>query len=95
MPETALSNLPVAIVYLDLDSYLRERQNPVEPWNRALHAKLLHRLTAAKARAVVFDIIFDEAGADPAVDLELADALRANGHAVLAAEVSQSSRETL
>ena len=93
--ETALSNLPVAIVYLDLDSYLRERQNPVEPWNRALHAKLLHRLTSAKARAVVFDIIFDEAGADAAADLEFADALRANGHVVLAAEVSQSSRETL
>ncbi len=59
-----------------------------------MHAKLLHRLTAAGAKAVVFDIIFDEAGADAAADREFTEALRANGHAVLAAEISRSSRAT-
>src|SRR5208282_6425832 len=60
--ETSFSNAPVVIVYLDLDSYRRENQNPLEPWSRALHARLLHRLTAAGASAVVFDIIFDGNG---------------------------------
>ena len=68
--ETALSNAPVVIVYLDLDSYRREGQNPIKPWSRVLHARLLHRFTAAGAKAVVFDILFDEAGADVAADRE-------------------------
>ena len=92
--ETSLSNSPVVIVYLDLDSYLRETQNPAEPWSRALHARLLNRLTAAGAKAVVFDIIFDRADAGVAADREFAGALRTNGHAVLAAEISRSSRST-
>ncbi|HWY30081.1 MAG TPA: CHASE2 domain-containing protein, partial [Candidatus Acidoferrum sp.] len=87
------SNSPVAIVYLDLDSYLREKQNPAQPWNRALHAQLLRRLTAAGAKAVVFDIIFGDPG-DPAEDHELTKAMRANGQVVLAAEISRSSRST-
>lgn len=94
LSETSLSNPPVVIVYLDLDSYLRERQNPAEPWSRSLHARLLRRLTAAGARAVVFDIIFSDPGPDPAADREFADALRANGRTVLAAEISRSSRST-
>ncbi len=91
--ETNFNNAPVVIVYLDLGSYLREKQNPNEPWSRALHAKLLRRLTAAGAEAVVFDIIFDEPGADAAADREFTEALHANGHVVLAAEVSRSSRD--
>ncbi len=94
LPETGCSNAPVVIVYLDLDSYLREKQNPAEPWNRALHAQLLRRLTAAGARAVVFDIIFGEAGANAAAANEFAEALQTNGRVVLAAELSRSSRVT-
>jgi PAS domain S-box-containing protein len=94
LPQFVFSNPPVVIVYLDLDSYRREQQNPLEPWSRALHAQLLRRLTSAGARAVVFDIIFDEPGTDAAADHEFADALRANGRVVLAAEISPSSRET-
>jgi len=92
--ETVFSNAPVVIVYLDLDSYLREKQNPAEPWNRALHARLVRRLTAAGARAVVFDIIFGETDGDSSADQEFSEALRANGHVVLAAELSRSSRDT-
>jgi len=91
---TSFSNAPVVIVYLDLDSYLREKQNPAEPWNRALHAKLLRRLTAAGAKAVVFDIIFGETDGDSSADQDFSEALRANGHVVLAAELSRSSRDT-
>jgi len=89
-----LSDSPVVIVYLDLDSFLREKQNPAEPWSRALHAKLVNRLTAAGAKAVVFDVIFGEPGADAAADRDFAEALRANGRVVIAAEISRSSRDT-
>ena len=88
------TNEPVAIVYLDLDSFLREKQNPAQPWSRALHAQLLRRLTAAGARAVVFDIIFDAPGEDAKADEEFVEAMRANGHVVLAGEISRGSRST-
>src|SRR5512143_714943 len=80
LPEPEFTNASVVIVYLDLDSYLRERQNPTEPWSRALHARLLRRLTAAGAKAVVFDIVFSEADTNAAADREFIEALRANGH---------------
>jgi two-component system, cell cycle sensor histidine kinase and response regulator CckA len=94
LTEPGLSNAPVAVVYLDLDSYLREKQNPAEPWSRALHAKLLRRLTAAGTKAVVYDIIFGDPGPEAAADREFAAALRANGRTVLAAELSRTSRAT-
>jgi PAS domain S-box-containing protein len=94
LAESSFSNAPVVIVYLDLESYLREKQNPAEPWNRSLHAQLLRRLTAVGARAVVFDIIFGETDGDSSADQEFSEALRASGHVVLAAELSRSSRDT-
>jgi len=86
-----LTNSPVVVVYLDLDSYLRQGQNPDQPWPRELHAALLRRLTAAGARAVVFDVVFSGAATNEQNDIAFADALRANGHAVLAAELNESS----
>ena len=91
LPDVNLSNSPVVIVYLDLDSYFREKQNPLEPWNRELHAELLKRLAAAKPKAVVFDIIFDEASTNSAVDEEFARAIRKSGNVVLAGEINLSS----
>ena len=87
------AGLPVVLVYLDRDSYLREGQNPDAAWSRRLHAKLLQRLTAAGARVVVFDVVFDGPGADPAADREFAEAIRANGHVVLAAELNGWQRQ--
>jgi PAS domain S-box-containing protein len=89
-----ISNPPVAIVYLDVDSYLREKQSPTGRWSRGLHAQLLRRLTKAGVRAVVFDIIFDGPGEDPRADEEFVSAIRDNGHAVLAGEISPGSRVT-
>ena len=87
-----LGDSPVVIVYLDLASHQREKQNPLEPWDRALHTRLIDRLTRARAKAVVFDIIFDSAGRNPQVDRQLADAMRANGHVVLAGELPSFSQ---
>jgi PAS domain S-box-containing protein len=89
-----LANAPIAIVYLDLDSYLREKQNPAQPWSRSLHARLLNRITAAGARAVVFDIIFDGPSEDANADQDFIRAIRANGHVILAGEIGRGSQNT-
>lgn len=95
LPEVPLQDSPVVIVYLDLNSYASEAQNPMAPWSRALHAQLVNRLTAAGAKAVVFDIIFDVASTNSEADRKFAAALRANGRVVLAGEINASDRATL
>lgn len=89
--DDALTDSPVVIVYLDLESHHRENQDPALPWDRTLHARLVDRLTAAGARAVVFDIVFSGPAARPGADLQFAAALATNGHAVLAAELNRTS----
>lgn len=86
----APTNLPVLLVYLDAASYAAEDQDPTRPWSRALHARLLDRLTRAGARAVVFDVVFDRP-ASAAADARFRDAIQSNGRVVLAAELAPSS----
>src|SRR5437899_50735 len=75
------------IVYLDEISYEKLGQPLNAPWDRTLHARLIDRLTAAGARAIVFDIVFsDPDRAHPAADDQLAKALKANGRVILAAD---------
>ncbi|MCW8885406.1 MAG: EAL domain-containing protein [Motiliproteus sp.] len=52
------------------------------PWPRQQHAELLDQLTAFQPSAVVFDILFSEAG-DPISDSAFADAIERNGRTVL------------
>ena len=85
---------PVVLIYLDLESYLREKQDPAEPWDRGLHAALIERLTQAGARAVVFDIVFSGPGPDPAQDEAFTKAIRQHGRIVLAGELNDWSRQT-
>lgn len=85
---------PVVIVYLDLQSHLQLRQNPAERWNRELHTEFIRRLTEARARAIVFDVIFDTPWPDPEVDQHLAEAMRRHGRVILAAELHQSEHAT-
>ena len=82
----ATADSPVVIVYLDLASFQRENKSPVQPWPRELHAQLLRRLTAAGAKAVVFDIVFGNAGPEPEADKIFAAAIHENGRVILAAE---------
>lgn len=74
----------VVIVYMTDDSFARLGQASVPNWDRQLHAQLVDRLTADRARVVVFDVVFDTTNA-PAADAALAEALRRNGRVVLAA----------
>ena len=87
----ATADSPVVIVYLDLTSFSHAHQNPAQPWPRDLHTKLLKRLTAAHAKAVVFDIVFGDAGPKPEADQAFAEAIRENGRVVLAAEFNSTT----
>ena len=92
---SAFNDSQVVIVYLDLPSYLQAHQDPMHAWPREMHASLVKRLTAAGAKAVVFDIVFGGASSDAQADEALANAMRANGHVILAAEFNnKSSRQT-
>ena len=76
----------VVMVYLDEDSHKNLKQPYNAPWDRALHAQLIDRLTAEGARAVLFDIVFSDPGPSPEADQQLARAIRANGKVVLAVD---------
>src|SRR5437763_11772297 len=53
--------------------------------DRALHIQLLNQLFAQHARAVVFDVLFDEPSKDKEADKQLAAAIKAHGRVVLGA----------
>jgi signal transduction histidine kinase len=80
----------VLIVYLDLESHLREGQSPSGRWDRKLHAKLVRRLRESGARAVVFDVLFSGADPDPVADAALAEEFRRGPPVFLAAETVRS-----
>ncbi len=72
----------VVIIKMDEQSFnALEQQWP--NWSRALHARLLQKLTVDQARLVVFDIFFANSEPKPE-DLELAQAIKENGRVMLA-----------
>jgi adenylate cyclase len=74
------------MVFLDEESHKELNQPFNAPWDRSVHARLLDRLTADGARAVVFDIVFSDAGPNSVADEQFARAIRANGKVILAAD---------
>ena len=75
------------VIHMDEESYERLGQPKNAPWDRALHARLLDRLTAAGTKSVVFDIVFsDPLSNSPATDERLAKAIKDNGRVILAAD---------
>ena len=77
------------IVYLDEQSHLELNQPLNAPWDRALHARMIDRLNAAGARAVVMDIVFSDpshGSTDAGADALLAGALRRSGRVILGAD---------
>src|SRR5258705_13708685 len=52
----------VAMVYMDDASHTELKQPWMQPWNRDVHAQLIEKMTEWRARAVVFDVLFDAPG---------------------------------
>jgi adenylate cyclase len=77
----AVPSSDVVVVAID-EASLSEVGLPL-PWPRTLHAALIEQLSAAGARTIVFDVIFDLAR-DADEDEELARAIAAAGNVVLA-----------
>ena len=88
--QVARGDRPVSeavLVYMDEADHIALGQPMNRPWNRRLHARLVDRLTAAGARAIVFDVVFsDPAAGDPAADQEFAAALARSRRVVVAAD---------
>lgn len=75
-----------ALVFMDEASHEKFGQPLNAPWDRAIHAQLVDRLTAAGAKAIVFDIVFSDPGRDPGADRKLTSAFAASKRVVLAAD---------
>jgi len=89
-PRSASSN--IFIIRLDAASARQLHQPSWQPWDRALHARLLEKLTAQGARAVFFDVVFGATNA--ATDAALADAIRRHGRVVLGARMEAQQFES-
>ncbi len=63
------------IVYMDDKSRTNFNQPLEGLWDRALHARLLKRLTYLHARAVAFDVLMDRTWTNAVVDQEFAEAI--------------------
>mgnify|MGYP001601287313 CR=1 FL=1 len=74
----------VVVVAIDQPS-ATQLDLPVTPrlWPRDLHARLIDTLTAAGARIIIFDLIFDTPSAIPENDEKLAHAMKQAGNVVL------------
>ena len=80
----------VTMIYLDEASSIDFKQPFNRPWDRSIHARLLDRLAADGARGVIFDVVFSDPGPDAAADQAFAEAIRRNGHVILAADYSDN-----
>jgi adenylate cyclase len=76
----------VCMVYLNDDAHRALNQPLNKPWDREIHARLVERMTALGARAVVFDIIFSDPAPNRAADEHFAQAIKQNGRVILAAD---------
>jgi adenylate cyclase len=82
-----ISVTEAVLVYMDEASHRRLEQPLNAAWDRALHAQLINRLTAAGARAIVFDVVFSDPNPDKATKDELlAKAIKESGRVILGAD---------
>jgi CHASE2 domain-containing sensor protein len=72
----------VAIVYMDEDSQSALHQELFGRWDRNLHAQLLDHLKAYSAKAVAFDLLFDEPTTN---DTAFIEAVKKHGRVIVGA----------
>src|SRR6266550_1561965 len=82
---TTLDTHEIRLVYLDEASAKQLNQPLDDVWNRALHVRLMDRLTQEKARLAFYDIVFDAPAPDPAADAAFAESIRSHGKVILGA----------
>src|SRR5882724_1377224 len=87
-PQVSITN--VAIIYMDEVSHANLNQAYYGPWDRLLHAQLIDVLTKCGAKAIAFDVFFDDPGTNAAASEALAAAIRVHGQVVLAADLGSS-----
>ena len=75
------------IVKLDDVSHQALGRRHDEPWPRDVHAELIRKLTEHGAKLIVFDIVFETEGLDPAADAALASAIRDCNNVVLCGDL--------
>jgi adenylate cyclase len=75
----------VVLVLMNEASHEKLGQRLNAPWNRALHAQLVDKLSAAGAKAIVFDIVFNDP-TTPQADARFARALSQSKRVILAAD---------
>lgn len=79
----------LVLIYIDDISHTKLNQPYDAPWNRELDAKLVERLQGFGARAIGFDVLFDQPGTSPASDAAFAGAIRKHGGVALGATISR------
>src|SRR3990172_6750179 len=79
--------LPIVIVSIDQDSF--DELTLPWPWPRTLQAELIRKLAKAGAKVIALDILFTEPKPDGREDRALAEAIKAAGNVILAAEYTE------
>lgn len=74
------------ILYMDDDSHLYLHQPIHQGWDRSVHARTLDRLKEWGARAVVFDVLFEESTM-PEQDNALVQAVQRHGNVIVAGSI--------
>lgn len=86
----------VVIVGMDDRSFRDLRQDTGKLWDRSLHARVVDRLSAAGARVIGFDVLFDSPGSSETQaagflptpqDLQFRDSIERSGRVVLGAHL--------
>jgi CHASE2 domain-containing sensor protein len=84
----------VVLILMDNKAFDQFHQARRQPWDRALHARLLNKLADDGCALVVFDSFFRVPN-DPVKDAALANAMRRQHHIVLMAEQAQIAHPDL
>ena len=84
----------IALIVVDQGSLeAAQRQGIQWPWPRQMYAPIVQYCAAAGARALVFDVLFDQPSSYGREDDQiLAEALKQNGHGLLALFLSREKR---
>jgi adenylate cyclase len=77
----------VCVVAIDTISYNIVGRDSAQSWERGRHAELIQTLKREGAKAVAFDVLFLEAGTDPAQDAAFEKAIKDSGIVVLGSTV--------